>query len=247
MNFQPVDRCRFGNGYVVDKTFQRLARRGSAKNQVTSLRIAEISGSSPYHNSGLAPHKRRIEATQHRPRPTRILGYGPQPVVRRPSSTGTRHPPRDRGHRSRASQPAHHEASSRWGEDYWNTQATGGDASFAGYYDHPSLAALSMCSTPERSRIRRLHRQLLQHRPDLDAVLLTGVPAGLFTGFRNNTGTTKADMLRLNVAIKPTATAKAAILGVVAVTAPVPNGRRVFDDVVSIELKAVAGACSATS
>ncbi len=46
-------------------------------------------------------------------------------------------------------------------------------------------------------------------RPDLDAVLLTGVPAGLFAGFQNNTGATKADMLRLNVAITPTATAKA--------------------------------------
>ena len=40
-------------------------------------------------------------------------------------------------------------------------------------------------------------------RPDLDAVLLTGVPAGLFAGFQNYTGTTKADLLRLNVAIAP--------------------------------------------
>ena len=80
-------------------------------------------------------------------------------------------------------------------------------------------------------------------RPDLDAVLLTGVPAGLIAGFQNNTGTTKADMLRLNVAIKPTAPASAAILGVVGGdNAGFPNGRRVFDDVVSIELKAVAGA-----
>ena len=27
-------------------------------------------------------------------------------------------------------------------KDYWNTQAPAGDASFAGYYDHPTLAAL---------------------------------------------------------------------------------------------------------
>jgi hypothetical protein len=72
--------------------------------------------------------------------------------------------------------------------------------------------------------------------------LLTGVPP-LFPGFQNYTGTTKADMLRLNVAIKPTATAAASILGVVGGdNAGFPNGRRVFDDVVSIELKAVAGA-----
>jgi hypothetical protein len=50
-------------------------------------------------------------------------------------------------------------------------------------------------------------------------------------------------MLRLNVAIKPTATASASILGVVGGdNGGFPNGRRVFDDVVSIELKAVAGA-----
>ena len=39
-------------------------------------------------------------------------------------------------------------------------------------------------------------------RPDLDAILLTGVPP-LFAGFQNYTGPTKADMLRLNVAIPP--------------------------------------------
>ena len=80
-------------------------------------------------------------------------------------------------------------------------------------------------------------------RPDLDAVLLTGVPAGLFSGFQNYTGSTKADMLRLNMAIAPTAPSSANILGVVGGdNAGFPNGRRVFDDVVSIELKAVAGA-----
>jgi hypothetical protein len=50
-------------------------------------------------------------------------------------------------------------------------------------------------------------------------------------------------MLRLNVAIAPTAQATANILGVVGGdNAGFPNGRRVYDDVVSIELKAVAGA-----
>jgi hypothetical protein len=80
-------------------------------------------------------------------------------------------------------------------------------------------------------------------RPDLDAVLLTGVPAGLFPGFQNFTGARKSDMLRLNVAIKPVGADKANILGVVGGDAAgFPNGRRVYDDVVSIELKAVAGA-----
>ena len=129
-------------------------------------------------------------------------------------------------------------------KDYWNTQAPAGDASFAGYYDHPSLAALLNVLYPGAfPNLAAYTANSSNTRPDLDAVLLTGVPAGLFTGFQNNTGTTKADMLRLNVAIKPTATAKAAILGVVGGdSAGFPNGRRVFDDVVSIELKAVAGA-----
>lgn len=129
-------------------------------------------------------------------------------------------------------------------KDYWNTQAPVGDAAFAGYYDHPSLAALLNVLYPGAfPNLAAYAGNSSNTRPDLDAVLLTGVPAGLIAGFQNNTGATKADMLRLNVAIEPTAPAKAAILGVVGGdNAGFPNGRRVFDDVVSIELKAVAGA-----
>ena len=69
------------------------------------------------------------------------------------------------------------------------------------------------------------------------------MPAGLFDGFQNYTGATKADLLRLNVAIAPTAPASANILGVIGGDyAGFPNGRRVFNDVVSVGLKAVAGA-----
>jgi hypothetical protein len=50
-------------------------------------------------------------------------------------------------------------------------------------------------------------------------------------------------MLRLNVAIPPTPAADANPVGLVAGDpAGFPNGRRVFDDIVAIELKAVAGA-----
>ena len=129
-------------------------------------------------------------------------------------------------------------------KDHWNTQAPVDDKAFSGYYDHPTLAALLNVLYPGVfANLAAYSSRSSNTRPDLDAVLLTGVPAGLFTGFQNNTGATKADMLRLNVAIKPTATAKASILGVVGGdNAGFPNGRRVFDDVVSIELKAVAGA-----
>ena len=128
-------------------------------------------------------------------------------------------------------------------KDYWNTQAPHGDSAFSHYYDHPTLAALLNVLYPGAfPNLAAYTAKSSNTRPDLDAVLLTGVPP-LFTGFQNYTGSTKADMLRLNVAIKPTSTAKANILGVVGGdVAGFPNGRRVYDDVVSIELKAVAGA-----
>jgi hypothetical protein len=128
-------------------------------------------------------------------------------------------------------------------KDYWNTQWPYGDSQFSQYYDHPSLAGLLNVLYPGAFPNLAAYTANSAHtRPDLDAILLTGVPP-LFPGFQNYTGPTKADMLRLNVAIPPTATAKASILGVVGGdNAGFPNGRRVFDDVVSIELKAVAGA-----
>jgi hypothetical protein len=63
-------------------------------------------------------------------------------------------------------------------------------------------------------------------------------------GFRNNlaqTGVT-ADELRLNVAIPPSRGKKISNLGLVGGDpAGFPNGRRVFDDVTTIELRALAG------
>jgi hypothetical protein len=78
-------------------------------------------------------------------------------------------------------------------------------------------------------------------RADLEAILLTGIPAGIVPGFQNYTGPVQADMLRLNTAIKPTVS-KPNILGLIGGDlAGFPNGRRVFDDVVTIELRAIAG------
>jgi hypothetical protein len=128
-------------------------------------------------------------------------------------------------------------------KDYWNTQQPSGDSQFSRYYDHPSLAGLLDVLYPGAfPNLAAYTADSSNTRPDLDAVLLTGVPP-LFPGFQNYTGPTKADMLRLNVAIPPTAQSAANILGVVGGdNAGFPNGRRVYDDVVSIELKAVAGA-----
>jgi hypothetical protein len=78
-------------------------------------------------------------------------------------------------------------------------------------------------------------------RADLVAILLTGIPAGIVPGFQNFTGSHHADQLRLNMAIPPTNKPKA--LGLVGGDpAGFPNGRRVFDDVVTVELRAIAGA-----
>ena len=78
-------------------------------------------------------------------------------------------------------------------------------------------------------------------RVDLVAILLTGLPKGIIPGFQNNTGKVLADMLRLNVAIPPT-TRKPSPLGLLGNDlAGFPNGRRVFDDIVNIELRAIAG------
>src|SRR5262249_6429689 len=78
-------------------------------------------------------------------------------------------------------------------------------------------------------------------RADLLAILLTGIPPGIIPGFQNFTGTTQADELRLNVAIPPSAAPN--ILGLLGGDlAGFPNGRRVQDDVTTVELRAVAGA-----
>ena len=67
-----------------------------------------------------------------------------------------------------------------------------------------------------------------------------GIPAGIVDGFQNYTGKTQADLMRLNVAVKPSADPNP--LGLVAGDAAgFPNGRRLADDVVTVELRAIAG------
>ncbi len=80
-----------------------------------------------------------------------------------------------------------------------------------------------------------------QPRADLKAILLTGLPAGVVPGLQTFTGNRSADLLRLNLAVMPTASPSA--LGVLGGDlAGFPNGRRPIDDVFTIELRALAGA-----
>ena len=61
------------------------------------------------------------------------------------------------------------------------------------------------------------------------AVLLTGIPSGVVPGFQNNTGSTLADQLRLNMAIPLAVTTASGRLGRVARDAAIlitPEERR---------------------
>ena len=77
-------------------------------------------------------------------------------------------------------------------------------------------------------------------RNDLVTIFLTGIP-----NLNQRPGSTPSEMLRLNVAIPPTPNPNP--LGVLGGdVAGFPNGRRLVDDVVDIELRAVAGATPLT-
>ena len=123
-------------------------------------------------------------------------------------------------------------------KDKWNTMYPAEDKSYVKHYEHPELAALLPVLYPG---VFPNLKGLTAARADLVAVLLTGIPPGIVPGFQNYTGKVMADQLRLNVAIPPT-TSNPSIYGLLGGDAAgFPNGRRVFDDVVSIELRAIAG------
>jgi len=125
-------------------------------------------------------------------------------------------------------------------KDRWNALPPADDKRFASYVTHPELAALLPGLYPGVFPNLAALVQSGKPRADLQAILLTGIPSGIVPGFTNFTGTVLADMLRLNTSIRPAS--KPNILGVVGGDlAGYPNGRRVFDDVVTIELRAIAG------
>jgi hypothetical protein len=123
-------------------------------------------------------------------------------------------------------------------KDLWNSLSPASDGQFLQYVQHPELASLLPVLYPG---VFPHLAALTAARADLVAILLTGLPAGIVPGFQNNTGKQYADELRLNLAIPPT-TNNPNPLGVVGGDlAGWPNGRRVFDDVVTVELRAIAG------
>ncbi|MEO5575162.1 MAG: DUF4331 domain-containing protein [Gaiellaceae bacterium] len=113
-------------------------------------------------------------------------------------------------------------------KDKWNRSAPVNDKQFAGPVVKPILAKLM-------NDLYKVNAPV-DNRDDLVAVFGTGVK-GL-----NFTGTTVADMLRLNYSIPVTPNDKQNRLGVIAGdNGGFPNGRRLDDDVVDIAERVMAG------
>ena len=126
-------------------------------------------------------------------------------------------------------------------KDRWNSLPPSEDKRFAEFVAAPELGALLPVLYPGLFDNLDALNKTKEPRADLLAILLTGIPDGLIDGFQNNTGELQADMLRLNTAIPPAE--KENKFGVVGGDlAGFPNGRRIADDVVSISLRAIAGA-----
>jgi hypothetical protein len=133
---------------------------------------------------------------------------------------------------SRLGEPLINEAVIPLGQkDFWNRVDPQDDAQFEAFYTSPEVGRLE--NLLYGSALTPID---VTNRTDLTTILLTGVPGLNFTGPR------KADLLRLNTTIAPTAAVGAGNrLGVLAGDlAGFPNGRRLEDDIIDIELRAFA-------
>jgi hypothetical protein len=124
-------------------------------------------------------------------------------------------------------------------KDYWNRQDPKDDGEFESFYLSPEVSRLENLlygAPPQGHPGGALAPIDTTGRTDLVAILLTGVQGLNFTGSR------RADLLRLNTSIAPSAPVGAGNrLGVLAGDfAGYPNGRRLEDDIVDIDLRAFA-------
>jgi Domain of unknown function (DUF4331) len=124
-------------------------------------------------------------------------------------------------------------------KDEFNHTSPSGDVTFAASFEHPEVAGLLPVLYPN---VFPNLAAYTKPRADLVAILGTGIPSGVVPGFQNYTGKVVADMLRLNLAIPATQPAQQSAAGLAGGDpAGFPNGRRPGDDVVTIELRAIAG------
>lgn len=135
-------------------------------------------------------------------------------------------------------------------KDTFNASEPVGDAQFAPFVLDPQLARLISAvfniNVPGPITPGTAFTAPPANRTDLVAIFATGIPAGSVPGaptFTNFLSDGKPhEFQRLNVAIPPTPAGMGSRLGLLGNDiAGFPNGRRVFDDVVDIELRAVAG------
>jgi uncharacterized protein DUF4331 len=119
-------------------------------------------------------------------------------------------------------------------KDKWNATTPDKDKQFEQYYSSPILAKLLNQLYPQFGPFQETNRT------DLVSVLLTGLKEPNL----NFTGDTRADEIRLNLAVAPTAAVgqgnRLGVLG--GDLAGFPNGRRLEDDVIDIAERAVGGA-----
>jgi hypothetical protein len=130
---------------------------------------------------------------------------------------------------SRLAEPLINEAVISLGrKDAWNRSEPEEDSQFEAFYLRPEVSRLeNLLYGSALAPIDELNRS------DLVTILLTGVPGLNFTGSR------RADLLRLNTSIPPSpAPSRLAVID--GDLAGFPNGRRLGDDVVDIELRAFA-------
>jgi hypothetical protein len=125
-------------------------------------------------------------------------------------------------------------------KDLWNSLPPADDKQFARYVTQPGLATLLPVLYPGVFPNLAALVKSGTPRADLEAILMTGIPAGIIKGFTNFTGSVVADMLRLNTSIP--AAKNPNMFGLLGGDpAGFPNGRRIADNVVAIELRAIAG------
>jgi len=117
-------------------------------------------------------------------------------------------------------------------KDKWNGSTPDHDAQFLKYVTNPSLPVLLNALFGSAAMVPGMPRD------DLVAAFLTGVK-----GLNQLAKVTPSEMLRLNTATAPTVPASQNDLGVLGGdSAGFPNGRRPYDDVVTITLRVAEGA-----